>query len=428
MKIKDVKKQDRVVELFCDLAEIPSPSFKEEAVAKAIVEIFSIYGISAKIDGYGNVIAKIPPSSDCKDVKPILLSAHMDVVGGSEDVNLSLSSCGRFIETDKTRTLGADNKAGVAAIMDAVIQIADLYANNSHGPIEVIFTKDEEKSMTGIKELNTSKLNSLYAIVCDGEKLGEVDIAGAGYKTIYVKVYGGKGGHSGINIDDKTRVNAVKVMSELDCLIPQGVYKKGENGVITSINAAANIGGTAGYFLGEKFKELVGQKNVDKELSSDEVMKTVARNSMTNIISQEAYAAYSLRSSEPGNEKELIEKIKKHADDLVKKYDRRIKIDVVVEKHLQPFVESEDKTLFEVIEKAAENIDVNPVANHFHAGAETHILANEKVNSQNDKFLPLLVGIANIYNMHSCEEHLDWKSLIKGRDWIKSIILEFAKK
>lgn len=427
MNLKDIKKQDRVIELFCDLAEIPSPSLKEEAVAETIIDIFGIYGISAKLDSYGNVIAKVPPSADCKDVEPILLSAHMDVVGGSDPVNLQISSCGRFIETDKTRTLGADNKAGISAIMEAVVQVTDLYANNSHGPIEVIFTRDEEKSMTGIENLDTKNLKAKYALVCDGEKLGEIDVAGSGYTNIYIKVYGGKGGHSGIDISDETRVNAIKVMSELDCLIPQGVYKTGDKGVVTSINAASNIGGTAGLYLAEKFKDVLSDKKISNDVSSEEVMKTVSRNSMTNIISQEAYGVYSLRSSEPENEKELVDKIKRHADDLVKKHENRIKIDIIVEKHLKPFVESEDKTLFEVILKGAENVDVTPVANHFHAGAETHILANDKTNAKKEKFLPLLIGVANIYNMHSAQEHLDWKSLISGRDWIKNIILEFAK-
>jgi len=425
MNLRDIRKKYRVIDLFVDLAEIPSPSFKEQELAETITEILSIHGIDSKFDSYGNIIAKIPASSDCKNAKPILLSAHMDVVGGSDPVNLVLND--KFIETDKKRTLGADNKAGIAAIIDVAIEMSGLYSTLSHGPIEITFTRDEEHSMTGIKELDTKKLSSKYALILDGERLGVIDNCGAGYTNIFVKVHSGKGGHSGIDIADTTRINALKVLSELDCSIPQGVYKKDETGVITSINAASFIGGSAGMYLGEKIKDVFKSKSIPKELDTKAIMETTSRNSMTNIISQEAYSVYSLRSSDPEAEKELVEKIKKHVDNLVAKYERRIKIDIIVQKHLKPFVRSNDVTLTEIIKKSAENLNIEAKVSSFHAGAETHVLSNEKTNSKGEKFLPLLVGIANIYNMHSSEESLDWQSLVLGRDWLRDIVLEFAK-
>ena len=426
MNLRDIRKKHRVIDLFVDLAEIPSPSLKEQELAETISEIFSIHGIESKFDSYGNIIAKIPASPDCKNAEPLLLSAHMDVVGGSDAVNVVLND--KYIETDKKRTLGADNKAGIAAIIDVAIEMSDLYSNHSHGPIEITFTRDEEHSMTGINELDTKKLSSKYALILDGEKLGVIDNSGAGYTNIFIKVHSGKGGHSGIDIADTTRVNALKVLSEVDCMIPQGVYKQDETGVITSINAATFIGGSAGMYLGEKIKDIFKAKSLPKELETETLMETTSRNSMTNIISQEAYSVYSLRSSDPEAEKELVGKIKKSIDNLVAKYERRIKIDIIVQKHLKPFVKSSDVTLTEVVKKSAENLNIEAKVSSFHAGAETHVLSNEKTNSKKEKFLPLLLGIANIYNMHSSEESLDWQSLVLGRDWLRDIVLEFAKK
>ncbi len=425
MNLRDIRKKHRVIDLFVDLAEIPSPSFKEQELAETISEILSIHGIDSKFDSYGNIIAKIPASSDCKNTEPILLSAHMDVVGGSDSVNLVLRD--KFIETDKKRTLGADNKAGIAAIIDVAIEMSNLYSNLHHCPIEITFTRDEEHSMTGIKELDTKKLSSKYALILDGDKLGVIDNCGAGYTNIFIKVHSGKGGHSGIDIADTTRVNALKVLSELDCSIPQGVYKKDETGVITSINAASFIGGSTGMYLGEKIKDVFKSKEIPKELATEVIMETTSRNSMTNIISQEAYCVYSLRSSDPDAEKELVDKIKKNIDTLVAKYERRIKIDIIVQKHLKPFVKSNDSTLTQVVKKSAQNLGIDAKVSSFHAGAETHVLSNEKINSKGVKFLPLLVGLANIYNMHSPEESLDWQSLVLGRDWLRDIILEFTK-
>ncbi len=427
MNLRDIRKKYRVIDLFVDLAEIPSPSFKEQALAETISEILSIHDIDSKFDSYGNIIAKIPASPECKNVKPILLSAHMDVVGGSDPVNVVLN--GKFIETDKKRTLGADNKAGIAAIIDVVIEMADVYNRTPHGPIEITFTRDEEHSMTGIQNLDTSKISSKYALILDGESLGVIDHSGAGYTNIFIKVSDGKGGHSGIDIADTTRINALKVLAELDSSIPQGVYKKDDTGVITSINAASFVGGSAGMLLGEKIKDLFEEKpkKLPEELRTENIMPFISRNSMTNIIAQEAYGTYSLRSSDPKAEKELIQKIQKSIDMLISKYERRIKIEMIIKKHLKPFVESEDKTLEELVRKAAVSADINYKISSFHAGAETHVLSNEKMNSKKETFLPLLLGIANIYNMHSSDESLDWQSLVSGRNWIREIILEFAK-
>lgn len=427
MNLRDIRKKHRVIDLFVDLAEMPSPSFKEKALAETISEILSIHDIDSKFDSYGNIIAKIPASADCKNVEPILLSAHMDVVGGADPVNVVLN--GNFIETDKKRTLGADDKAGIAAIIDVAIELADVYSQTSHGPVEITFTRDEEHSMTGIQNLDTSKLSSKYALILDGESLGVIDRSGAGYTNIFVKVSGGKGGHSGIDIADTTRVNALKVLAELDSEIPQGVCKKDETGVITSINAASFIGGSAGLLLGERIKDLFSEKpkKFPEELQSDNVMSFVCRNSMTNIIPQEAYGAYSLRSSDPKFEKELLQQIQKSVDKLIAKYERRIKIELVIKKHLKPFVEADDKTLEKIVKKAADTAGITSKVSCFHAGAETHVLSNEKLNAKKEKFLPLLLGIANIYNMHSSDESLDWQSLISGRNWLKEIVLGFSK-
>ncbi len=194
MEIRELTKVHNLIKLFIELCEIPSPSLKEEKLSQRILEIFRENSIEAEYDSYKNIIAKIPASKGYESVPALLLSAHMDVVGGSEEVNIRISGDGNFIETDKTRTLGADNKAGVAAILDLVINLVRTDSNLSHGPIEITFTRDEEMGMTGAHNLDTSKLNSKYAVIADGGHLGELDCEGAGFTNVYIKVFGGKGG------------------------------------------------------------------------------------------------------------------------------------------------------------------------------------------------------------------------------------------
>lgn len=428
MTLENFRKTHRLLDIFVEIAEIPSPSMKEQEVTEKILEIFSIYGIRAIKDSYGNIIAKIPATKECRNVPPILLSAHMDVVGGSDKVVVQLSKCNKYIETDKKRTLGADNKAGIAAIIDLAVNFADLNNETEHGPIEITFTRDEESGMSGIRNLDTSILSSEYCLIADGEYLGELDTEGAGITHVYISVTGGKGGHSGIDVKDKSRINAIKVISEIAAQIPQGVYKDSENGVITSINAGVTIGGAAGIYLHDKIKEIKDDENWAEQISTNNFMPHIAQNSYLNMISQEAYTSYSIRSSDKNNEKELIELIKTKAQEINGKYNGMIDIDIIVQDHIPPFKKSDDNFLTDVILKAAEKCKIKSKPSIFHAAAETHILANEKVNLQGKNFKPVIVGVANLKNIHSSDEKMEWKSFIEGRKWLEQIIIEFAEK
>jgi len=431
MNLEELKNNYRLIDLFVELVEIPSPSLKEDKVSKKILEIFDIYGIQAQYDSFKNIVAKIPASYNCKNAQPLLLSAHMDVVGGLDPVNVRLSQNGKFIETDKTRTLGADDKAGVAAIIDLAVKLNDLNSQIEHGPIEIVFTRDEEIGMAGIKNLDTSKLQSKYAVIVDGEVLGEHDNEGAGFTNVYVKVHGGKGGHSGINIQDKNRINAIKVLSELDTLIPQGVYKADERGVVTSINAGVSVGGTAGVSVSGAIKEayLLGKNNskLPEKYEECNMLDTITRESALNVINTHAMQSYSIRSSDPENEKNLINYIKEQGKKLNDKYSGLIKIDIEVKVHLMPFVKSSDEFLSNVIMKAGDEYDFDCQPSSFHAGAETHVFANEKTNARNEGFVPVIIGLANLENIHSADEKLDWNSFLTGSKWLEDIVIAFAR-
>lgn len=431
MEFIELIKLHNLVKLFVELCEIPSPSLKEEKLSQKIMEIFQKNSIKAEYDDFKNIIAKIPASKGYENIPSLLFSAHMDVVGGSEAVNIRLSEDGNFIETDKTRTLGADNKAGVAAIIDLAINLANLANKILHGPIEITFTRDEEMGMSGVKNLDTSKLNSKYAIICDGETLGELDCEGAGFTNVYIKISGGKGGHSGINIHDKTRISAIKVLCELDSQIPQGVFKQDDKGVITSINAGVICGGAADTYLAEAIKEAYesgkDNKAISEKYNAKNILDSINKNSALNIISSEAQIAYSVRSSEPENEQELLEKIRNTVAELNNKYSGLIKIDLEIKTHLKPFVRSADEFLTGVIIQAGEKQNLKVVPSSFHAGAETHVFANEKKNASGEAFIPVIAGLANLENIHSADEKIGWQSFLTGRKWLEEIVSTFAE-
>ncbi len=413
MNLEELRKQDTVIDYFIQLAEIPSPSLKEDNVSNKIIELLTNAGIQTQKDDYGNVIARLDANNSDKD--SLILSSHMDVVGSDDPVNIRISADGKYLETDKTRSLGSDDKAGGAVIIDILTYFKN-HPEIPHPMIEATFTRDEENGMSGIKNLDTSKLNSRNALILDGSDVGECNIAGASFTNLNVAIIEGKSGHSGVDIGDNTRVSANKVLGEVISAIPQGVYKKDSTGVVTSINSGTVIGGSAGLYLLSNKKDL----NIQTQ---EQIMNEIAEKSFRNIISANAYASYSIRSSEPKNEEKLKNEISKNLDKIAKKYEGKIKVVYTFNSHMPSFVKDYDEEFLNKVLNAAKKAGLNSKATSFHAAAETHVLQNYKKNAKNQTFKPMLLGVANILNMHSADERVDFESLIKGRDWVKEIIL-----
>ncbi|MDD3237418.1 MAG: M20/M25/M40 family metallo-hydrolase [Candidatus Gastranaerophilales bacterium] len=410
MNLKEIRDNHKLVNLFCTLAEIPSPSLKEEKVSAKILEIFKENNIEAHLDSYGNVKAKVAASDPTK--APIMFSSHMDVIGDDSPINMVVN--GNIIETDKKRTLGADDKAGVAsAIMLAMEINAD--KNIKHGGIEITFTRDEEHSMTGIEHVEMDKIDSEYVLVLDADKIGQVQVSGASFTKITVNVKALIGGHSGNDIGDKKRLNAIKLLGELINDIPQGVYKKDELGVVTSINAGAIIGGGVKPAL-EDIK--------DKGQVPENFQSAILDGSATNIINTDAGIVYSVRSTDKNAELDLIAEIQTIIDNFNKKYKGLATAELIKEIHLLPFEKSDDETIPNLAKIASKKCGLPIEISSFHAGAETHIYANAK-NKYGKTIKPYLLGAADVYNMHSTNEQMDWKSLLKGYEFIKALFLVF---
>lgn len=394
-----------LTDLFCDLAEIPSPSLQEDKVAEHILRVFKESGISAQRDDFGNIYACVPATDATK--KTLMLSAHMDVVGDSSPVNIVKEE--NIIKTDGKRTLGADDKAGIAA---AILLAKTVNENKSlsHGGLEIVFTRDEEQSMSGARALDFASFKSEYILVLDGDRLGDFQIAGAGYTKMTLNVKAFKGGHSGIDIGDEQRVNAVKLIAEIMAELPQGVYYRDETGVVTSINAGAIVGG--------------GVKNLQTDKQGADFAFFMMDNAMSNIINTDAFALYSIRSSDKSKEASLIREIQEKTESFNKKYDGKASFSVKFEEHIPPFEKSSDTTLIEVAKKAGDKTGMSVNVSSFHAGAETHLYAQKK-NANDITFKPYLVGAANIYNMHSATEYVESDSMDKGFELIKNIFYTF---
>lgn len=205
---------------FDALTRIPRPSKKETKVVEFIKDFGRKAGLETKTDAVGNVIIRKPASPGLEKRKCIILQAHLDMVPQKnsdkkhdfEKDPIETLVDGEWVRANGT-TLGADNGIGVAAIL-AVLASKSLV----HGPVEALFTVDEETGMTGAFALKPGMLKGDILMNLDSEDEGElyVGCAGgvdgnfsfpyspepvpAGYNTYTVQVKGLKGGHSGLDI------------------------------------------------------------------------------------------------------------------------------------------------------------------------------------------------------------------------------------
>lgn len=219
-------------EYFHQITQIPRPSKKEEKIINYLLEFAKINGIEAVKDKIGNVIMRKSATAGYEALTPVILQSHVDMVcekneGTTHDFDkdpIQTYVDGDWVKAKGT-TLGADNGIGVAA------QLAILAADNiTHGPLECLFTVDEETGLTGAFHLQPDILNGKILLNLDSEDDGEAFIGCAGgidtiahfaleihpvdvdeYFAMKLEVSGLLGGHSGDDID-KGRGNAIKLL------------------------------------------------------------------------------------------------------------------------------------------------------------------------------------------------------------------------
>ena len=216
---------------FHALTQIPRPSKHETKVREFMVDFGKKLGLETIVDEIGNVIIRKPATKGMENHKGVVLQAHLDMVpqkNSDKQHDFTKDPIDAYVDGEWVRakgtTLGADNGVGMAAAM-AVLEATDLV----HGPIEALFTTDEETGMTGAFGLKAGVLKGDILINLDSEDEGELYVGCAGgldgtftfsYKgepvpsgqeAYKISITGLKGGHSGMDIV-LGRGNANKIM------------------------------------------------------------------------------------------------------------------------------------------------------------------------------------------------------------------------
>ena len=231
MEKKDLQPAS-VFHYFEEVCKVPRPSKKEEKIRQYLVDFAAAHGLSCKTDEAGNVLVSKAASAGMENRKKVILQSHMDMVcekNGGVSHDFETDPIETYINGEwlraKGTTLGADNGIGVAAEL-AVLAADDI----EHGPIECLFTVDEETGLTGAFALKEGFMDGDILINLDSEDEGELFIGcagGAGTTAEFscpmvkapegwfffrVAVKGLTGGHSGDDIN-KNRANANKLLN-----------------------------------------------------------------------------------------------------------------------------------------------------------------------------------------------------------------------
>ena len=221
-----------VFEQFERINEIPRPSKHEEKMIEFLKEFGTSRGLETKVDETGNVLIRKPATPGYENRKTVILQSHMDMVCEKLvdlDFDFQKDAIQTYVDgewlTAKGTTLGADDGIGVA------IELAILDSNDiEHGPIECVFTVDEETGLTGAEGMKAGFMGGDMLINLDSEDEGQIfvscaggmtteakfhftkEAAPAGYFFIKISLKGLVGGHSGDDINKK-RANAIKVLT-----------------------------------------------------------------------------------------------------------------------------------------------------------------------------------------------------------------------
>ncbi len=226
-------KPSSVWKYFEEIVRIPRPSKKEDKIIAYIIGFAEEHQLEYRKDATGNIVILKPAAPGYENRKQVCLQSHLDMVcekNSSSQHNFDTDPIQTVVDGDWVKaqdtTLGADNGIGIAA------QLALLSDHTlKHGPIECLFTVDEETGLNGAKGLEKDFFTSKILINLDSEDEGELFIGCAGgmntlatlkynvrrtpddSSAFRIEVTGLQGGHSGTDIH-KNRGNSIKILNQ----------------------------------------------------------------------------------------------------------------------------------------------------------------------------------------------------------------------
>ncbi|WNQ09369.1 M20/M25/M40 family metallo-hydrolase [Paenibacillus aurantius] len=263
--------QDRVIQEFMELVQVNSETKHEQEISKVLKEKFASLGFSVEEDdsaaktghGSGNLIFTLPANTGNPQAPRLFFTCHMDTVAPGNNIKPQLHADG-YIRSDGTTILGADDKAGISALLEAIRVLKE--QKLEHPQLQVVITAGEESGLVGARAMEAKWIQADYGFALDSNgKIGDIAVAAPSMDKIAITFYG-KSAHAGVNPEDG--VSAIQVASKAVSRMPLGRIDH---------ETTANVGSFAGG----------GETNV---VCDKVVLKTEARSLDTRKLERQVEA------------------------------------------------------------------------------------------------------------------------------------------
>ena len=250
-----------IVELFLELAAIPSPPGEERAVADVVTRYLHDLGLSSDEDGFGNVYARIEPEGEGT---PLFFCAHMDTV--PPDGTLEPVVDDDVIRNAGGTILGADNKSAVVAMLEGARRV--LAEGRPHAGIELLFTREEEVGLLGAAAFDHTRLHAQLGYVYDqAAPIGEI-ILGAPFAQGIEVTFHGRAAHSGMFPEEGRSAIQAAAKAIAD-------FRLGRIDEEATANVGVISGGTAGNIVPEWCSFLAEARCHDERRLNDLVQEMI---------------------------------------------------------------------------------------------------------------------------------------------------------
>lgn len=369
--------EQRIVDLFIELVQVDSETKHEEKIAVVLKEKFTALGVEVVEDdakektghGANNLICTLPATKEGVDT--IYFTSHMDTVVPGNGIKPSIED--GYIKSDGTTILGADDKAGLAAMLEAITVLKE--ENIAHGKIEFIITVGEESGLVGAKALDSSLVTAKFGYALDSDgKVGDIIVAAPTQAKVNATIYG-KTAHAGVA--PERGVSAITIASRAISKMPLGRIDE---------ETTANIGRFEG-------------------------------GTQTNIVCDRVDILAEARSLIPEKMEEQVAKMKEAFETAAQEMGGRAEVDIKV---MYPgFKFGDGDHVVEVAKKAVANIDRPSRLLQSGGGSDANVIAGFDIPTVN-----LAVGYEDI---HTTNEKIPVEELVKTSELVVSIIKEVAK-
>ena len=361
----------RLISTFKELVRIDSPPLKERGAFNYVKKQLRAMGIASREAGrprggeVGSLIAYLPGKGSNRHC--IMLNAHIDTVAPGTNIRPIIRD--GYIQTDGSTILGADNKAGVAAILEVVRSIKQ--AKIDHPPLLLIFTVAEEIGLVGAKVLPDQVMKADFGLTLDGGDIDTVINQAPSQYSLSARIIG-KAAHAGIHPEQG--VNAIKVASEAITKMRLGRLD-GE----TTANIGVISGGTA-----------------------------------TNIVPEEVELKGEARSHDPKKLDRQVAHMEKTLLSACHKHKARVKLKV--ERVYRSFLINPRSRLMELVLSGMENNGIKPVVKKTGGGSDANIF--------NEWGIPTLILGVGADHVHTNRERIKIADLVAGTQTVLNILKE----